>query len=98
MVATVAVTLFHAPPVVASVNCVVLPAHKVVVPPIAAITGNAFTVTVADTESVQPLPLVTVYLIIEEPAATPVTRPVEFTVAAERVTLFHVPPVVVYVN
>lgn len=56
-------------------------------------TGPAFTVTVVVTEVVQPLPLVTEYLIVAVPPATPVTNPVVvFTVAINGVKDVHVPP------
>ena len=60
MVATPVLVLTQAPPVVASVNCVLLPIQVLGVPPIGAITGRLFTVTLKDTESVQPLLLVTI--------------------------------------
>ena len=70
-----------------------------VVPPvIAAITGSAFTVTVVETESTQPLPFVTVYLIIEVPALTPVTKPVALTVATPVLTDVQTPLAVASAN
>ena len=56
------------------VSCVVWPIHTVSVP---VIVGFGFTVTVAVTEH----PLLSVYVITDVPADTPVTRPVLFTVA-----------------
>ncbi len=60
IVATLVVTDFQTPPLVASDKVVVCPTHTVVVPVMAAIVGKAFTVTVVLTLSTQPLPLVTV--------------------------------------
>ena len=69
------------PPVVALVNAVVDPSHTSVVPVIAATTGIASTVTVVVTELTHPVLLVTVYVIVAFPAATPVTTPLASTVA-----------------
>ncbi len=55
---TVAMAVFELlqlPPVVASVRVVVLPTQTLVVPPIAATVGNAFTVTEVVDVFVQPL-------------------------------------------
>jgi hypothetical protein len=90
-VATPVLTLVQTPLAVASANCVVLATQIVVPPVIAAITGNAFTVTVVATLSIQPLPFVTVYLMMLVPAATPVTKPLAFTVANPVLTLVHTP-------
>jgi hypothetical protein len=58
------------------VNCVVLPIHTLSVP---VIDGSALTVTVA----VLVHPLASLYVIIELPATTPLTKPVDDTVATE---------------
>ena len=54
MLAIPALLLLHVPPPVRSVNCVVSPAHTVIVPVIA--VGNGFTVTTA--VMIQPVPTV----------------------------------------
>jgi hypothetical protein len=85
--------------VVALVKLVADPAHTSVMPLMAATTGIAFTVTDLDTDDVQPLPLVTVYVIVVVPAATPVTTPVDaLTVAVAVFAVDHTPPVVVLAN
>ena len=60
MVAALVLLLLHVPPVVVSVNWDVLPTHTLKVPPIAATTGTALTVTAAVDTVKQPLLLVTV--------------------------------------
>ena len=45
-----------------------------------------------------PQPLVTAYLMVSTPAATPVAMPVEVTVAMLGYTLLHVPPIVVLLS
>ena len=60
MVTTPVLVLSQVPPVVASVNCVFLPIQAFGIPPIGAITGRLFTVTLVETESVQPLLLVNI--------------------------------------
>ena len=60
MVAILVLTDFHTPPVVVLDKVVVLPTHAVKVSLIGEMVGNALMVTVALTESTQPLPLVTV--------------------------------------
>jgi hypothetical protein len=79
-VATAALDVVHTPPDVVLVKIVVEPIHALVVPPIAASVGNALTFTTACAFDVQPF-VVTVYVIVADPAATPVTTPVELTVA-----------------
>jgi len=77
-VASVVVELLHTPPVVASVNVVVLPTQTDLVPPIAAgAEGNAYTVTVV--VLVQPPLFLKVITLV--PATTPFTRPVLLIVA-----------------
>ena len=97
-VATVASDDVHVPPVVADANCVVKPEHTFVAPVIAATVGNGLTVTVVDTDEVQPLPLVTVYVMVVVPAATPVTTPFASIVAVAVFALDHTPPAVVLDN
>jgi hypothetical protein len=81
---------------VAFASAVVEPAHTSVVPLIAATCGIAFTVTTVDTDDVHPFALVTVYVIVVVPAATPVTTPVEALIVAVAVlAVDHTPPVVV---
>ena len=55
--------------------------------------GTALTVINLVTIVEQP-PLVTVYLISAEPADTPFTNPLEFTLAMPGALLVHTPPVV----
>jgi hypothetical protein len=55
IVATLVLVDDHIPFAVASATCVVEAAQTLVVPVIGAITGNAFTVTVVETESIQHL-------------------------------------------
>ena len=95
MVATEVLLLLHVPPVVVLFRVVVAPWQALIVPVIAATVGNGLMVTIAVTIVVQPKPLVTLYVILEVPAATPDTMPVEPTVAIDVLPLLHVPPVVV---
>ena len=53
-----------------------------------------FTVTVVVALSLQPLPFVTMYLIVEEPVATPVTKPLELMVAMLVFELLQIPELV----
>ena len=77
-------------PVTDNVNEALLPAQIVVLPLIAPV-GRAFTVTDFCAELVHPL-VITVYIIFAEPAPTAVTRPEPLTVATEILSLLHVPP------
>jgi len=52
--------LLHTPPLVASLNVVVEPAHTLIAPVIACTMGNGLTVTAVVTVVTQPKPLVTV--------------------------------------
>ena len=80
------------------VKIVVEPTQALFVPAIAASVGNAFTLTVACALDTQ-LFVVTVYVIVAVPAATPVTTPVlEFTVATAVFDDVHTPPAVALVN
>lgn len=91
MVAIEVLVLVHVPPPVLFVSVVVDPAHTLAVPPIAA--GDEFTNTVRVSAS-EPHPFVTVYVIIDDPAPTPVTIPVpDPIVATDGEPLVHTPPV-----
>ncbi|NDH07230.1 hypothetical protein EBX93_15140 [bacterium] len=54
--------------------------------------------TFVETESLQPTPLVTIYLIATIPAVTPATTPLLFTVAIVVFALAQVPPMVELLN
>jgi len=82
--------LVHVPPPVTSLRVVVAPAHNVPVPVMG--EGAGFTVTALVTKAEQPAPFVTVYVMVAEPTATPVTTPEVLTVAMEVLPLVHVPP------
>jgi hypothetical protein len=94
MIATVVVVEPQTPPLVASLKGVVLPIQTEVVPVMAATVGKALTVTVVDTESLQPLPFVTTYFMVVVPALTGVTIPLLFIVATLVVVELHTPPLV----
>jgi hypothetical protein len=86
IVATDRVPLTHVPPT-EFVRVVVVPTQVVAVPPIAA--GSALTVTIA----VFLQPVGSVYVIVDVPPATPVTKPDdEPMVATPALLLTHVPP------
>jgi hypothetical protein len=97
-VRTVAVALLalQMPPEVASVNVIEEPAHTFDAPVITPASGFVFMVTTFVAEPVQPR-FVTVYLMVSAPAATPVTMPVDPTVALAFV-LLHTPPVTASAN
>lgn len=81
------------PPEVVLLNVVEVPAHAALAPPIAARVGKLFTVKLVLAELVHPFPSVTVYVIVEVPALTPVTAPEEaFTVAVAVLDELQVPP------
>ena len=81
------------PPEVVLLNVVEVPAHAALAPPIAARVGKLFTVKLVLAELVHPFPSVTVYVIVEVPALTPVTAPDEaFTVAVAVLDELQVPP------
>lgn len=85
-VATPVLALLHPPPVVASLNVVVCPAHTLSVPVIVA--GRGLTVTV--TKALQPDAAVQVMVAV--PADTPVTMPLDEPMIAMVVApLLHVP-------
>jgi hypothetical protein len=108
-VATAVLLLLHAPvppprttPVV--VYVAVAPIHSGVVPVTDAIPALGLIVTDCCADTVPPQPPVIVYIILHEPAATPVTTPDALTVATAVLLLLHAPvpplrttPVVVYV-
>ena len=54
-------------------NIVVLPIHTAVLPVISPITGNGLTVNTELRLSVQPIPVLTIYLIVVVPALIPFT-------------------------
>ena len=85
MVATVVVPLVQVPPVRESVSVVVMPEQMEPKPEIA--LGLGFTVTLATEGAPQPL----VNEMVAEPAPTPVTTPVEPTVATAVLLLVQVP-------
>jgi hypothetical protein len=66
IVATPVLTDFQTPPVVVLDNAVVLATHTLVVPVIAAITGNAFTVKFRVAVLSQPCALVAIKLYVPE--------------------------------
>jgi hypothetical protein len=92
-VATPGAELVQAPPEVASLRAVVEPIHAYAVPVIAA--GCVFIVTIFVAGVPQPIE----YVIVQVPAETPVTIPVdEPTVALAVLLLIHEPPPVVLAN
>ncbi len=86
--ATDALLLAHVPPIVASVNSVVLPVHNDDEPLIAA--GAVVTVRMRVAMQL----VANVYVIVALPEATPVTIPLVPTVATAVLLLLHAPPVV----
>ena len=85
------------PPDVVFVKIVLDPIHALVVPPIAASVGNAFTFTVAWAFEVHPF-VVTVYVIVAVPADTPLTTPLASTVATAVLDDVQTPPAVALVS
>jgi hypothetical protein len=81
-VATPVLPLAHTPPPSASLNVVVEPEHTVNVP----VIGALFTVT-----GLLAVPQVVVYVMDTLPFETPVTIPVDPTVAMPVLPLLHVP-------
>jgi hypothetical protein len=96
-VAMDALLLLQVPPLVASVKMRVEPLFKPLLPEIADTVGVAFTVIVLVTYAVQP-PEPTVYVIIADPAFTPVTNPVAGLTVAFALLLVHTPPAVLLVS
>ena len=92
-VATDVFVLLHVPPLKPVLDKVVVePVHSNIVPFIVPAVGTGLTVTANVVEAV-PQPVVTVYIMVEFPGATPVTTPVVgFIVATAVVPLDQVPP------
>lgn len=88
--ATVVLPTLHVPPPGVATMVMVLPTHTDAGPlmPAAAITVNSRVTKL----------LPTVYVMVTVPAETPVTMPVEVTVAIAGLLLLHVPPGVVLLN
>jgi len=96
-VAIAVAELVHVPPVVVDVHVWDDPVQTGVVPLIVCVMGDEI-VTIFVPVLTHP-PIVTVYVIREVPALTPVTTPLEVpTAATAGVSLVHVPPVVVLVQ
>lgn len=89
--------LLQVPPETPLVSAVVAPAQTVVVPLIVPADGVVDTLTVV-VALAEPHALVTVYDIVTEPTATPVTTPVLLIVAIEGLLLLQVPPVTALIN
>src|SRR5664279_3662476 len=89
-VAIAALLVLHTPPDVASDRVIAEPLQTLVAPDIAGTTGVAFTV-IDFVELTEPQVVVTVYLIVAVPAATPVTTP-PLTVAIAALLVLHTPP------
>lgn len=97
MVPIVVGVILHVPPEVTSASVIVAPTQTLDGPVIG--DGEAFTVTTAVTALVQPALLVTVYVIVADPSATPVIAPdVLPMVAIEKSLLLQVPPAVASVS
>jgi hypothetical protein len=80
--------LDHVPPVVVLLSVIDEPTHTALAPVISATVGIGFTVMVYVALPVHPSAVVTVQVIADVPAATPVTTPlVAFTVATPVVSL-----------
>ena len=95
--ATAVLLLFQTPLAVDVDKFVVEFTHRLFVPVIAATAGGkAFTVIDFVAVLIQPFALLTVYVIVENPTAIPVTTPVKLlTVAIDVLLLVQTPPVVV---
>ena len=95
-VATAGVTLLQVPPVVpeALARAIVAEGQTTARPVMVPATGNGLTVIIADATAVPQL-LVTVYLMVSVPPATPVTPPKEEMLATLSVELLQVPPAAV---
>ena len=96
MLATVVLLLLQVPFAVEFVRLVVEPLQTALFPPIVPTKGKAYTVTATEAESLQPLPLVTIYLIVAVPPETPVTKPTLLTVAIVGFALDQTPPEVAF--
>ena len=92
-IATRLLLLLQLPPLVPLlVNVVTEPAHKVAEPLTRPALGRALMVILDDEAELPQVPL-TVYVMVAEPADTPVTTPVNgFTVAAAVLLLLQEPP------
>lgn len=98
IVATLVLLLVQVPPDVASLSVLVKPLQILSVPVIGATAvGVPFTLTNFVALAVPQL-LVTVYVIVAEPADAPVTTPVADPIVAWALLLLHVPPDDVSVN
>ena len=95
IVATAVLPVDHTPPAVILLAMIVEPAHKLDAAVIAVTIGLSFIVIIFETESIQPLPLLTIYLIVVIPAARAVTTPALSIVAAAVLLLLQEPPLVV---
>lgn len=80
----------HRPPVTGSVSVIVAPIHTSAGPLMAPAKGSGLMV-INDVVVAVPQAVVTVYEIMSVPAATPVTRPVDDTVALA-LSALHTPP------
>ena len=99
MVAVSVFPLVHAPPLTVEVNVVDPDAHIACVPLNVPALGTAVTVTVVDAVSFEQPPVpITIYLIVEVPAETPVTSPLPSIVATPVDIELQVPPVPVVDN
>src|SRR5436305_1611548 len=96
-VATAEFVLLHVPPATDAVRVVAEPAHTLEAPLMAAVTGAALTVMALVAEAVPQLPEIE-YVMVVLPAPTPVTTPVEETVATPGAELTQVPPAADAVN
>jgi hypothetical protein len=86
------------PPAVPLVNVPVVPKQNDEEPLIEPKVGKLFTAKDCKTVVLQPAAEITVYLILVLPAETPVTLPVEETVATAAFCVLHVPPAVAQDN
>jgi hypothetical protein len=93
-----ALLLVHLPPVVVFVSVIFEPMHTALEPDMTATVDKAFTVILFVTLALQLFEFVTVYVIVAEPADTPVTSPVVSSTVAFALLLVHLPPVVVFVS
>jgi hypothetical protein len=89
--------LVHVPPAEVLFSVIVEPAHTVVSPEIIPANGSGLTVTTCKAVAEAQL-LVTVYEIVDVPAATPLTIPDVPTVAIPSLALAHEPPGIVLLN
>ena len=90
-VATPVLVLLQLPPEPVVVYVVVPPIQRGVVPLTTPALTFGLTVTDCCLDVVPPQPPVMVYIILQLPADTPVTKPEEFTVAIPVLLLLHAP-------